>query len=225
MVRVPYYDMRAEIASKSTFDTCQTSTGLSLLIVVDNEGDMKVQRLGPVATSLFASLDEFNTLPISAQLMLLGPMEEGRMTSNKFGRRQEIFTPVTIFTSMNPPEGTNPILANGKIDLSGMNIARPVLDRMDLKWYIKDEDIDFEKIKDRRVYNMDRKVVKYTFLIKNWIKYAQRFNPKLSPEAKSMLDEAISDLSSSNKNLSPRVIDRLFNIAKARARISVKECY
>ena len=93
---------------------------------------------------------------------------------------------------------------------------------MDLKWYIKDEDIDFEKIKDRRVYNMDRMVVKYTFLIKNWIKYAQRFNPKLSPEAKSMLDEAISDLSSSNKNLSPRVIDRLFNIAKARARILLK---
>lgn len=211
-----------DITSKSTMETCQTSTALSLLIIVDNEGDMKMVRLGPVASSLFAALDEFNTIPISAQLMFLGLMEEGRLTSNKFGRRQEIFSAPTILTSMNPPEGTNPFLANGKIDLSIMNIAKPVLDRMDLKWYIKDDDVDFDKITDTRVYNMDRKAVNYAFLIKNWIKYAQRFNPKLSLEARLMLDNAVRDLKKINPKLSPRVIDRLFNIAKARARILLK---
>ncbi len=211
-----------DVTDKSTMDTCQTSTGLSLLIIVENEGDMKIQRLGPVATACFAALDEFNTLPMSAQLMFLGPMEEGRMTSNKFGRRQEIFSAPTILMSMNPPEGTNPFLANGKVDLSVMNIARPVLDRMDLIWYIKEDDVDFDRIADTRVYNMDRKVVNYAFLIKNWIKYAQRFNPKLSLEARLMLDNAVRDLKKINPKLSPRVIDRLFNIAKARARILLK---
>ena len=37
------------LMTKSTFETCQTSTGLSLFAMVEKEGDMRITRLGPIA--------------------------------------------------------------------------------------------------------------------------------------------------------------------------------
>ena len=67
---------------KSTFETCQMATGLSLLFIVENREDMKITRTGPVARSLFASLDEFNRLSPEDQVKFLGGMQEGFFTNN-----------------------------------------------------------------------------------------------------------------------------------------------
>ena len=85
------------LMTRSTFETCQTSTGLSLFAMVEKEGDMKIIRLGPIARSLFASTDEFNRTGNSDQEKYLGAMQEGFFTSNKFGKGKRIVCPVTYW--------------------------------------------------------------------------------------------------------------------------------
>jgi DNA replicative helicase MCM subunit Mcm2 (Cdc46/Mcm family) len=130
-----------KLMTRSTFETAQMATGLSLLAMVDKDGEMKILRLGPVSRSLFASIDEMNKLTNTDQEKFYGVMQEGYFTNNKFAKNQKVVTPVTILASMNPPERSTPDV-NGRIDLTDMNVIRPIRDRFDLKFYIppmKDE--------------------------------------------------------------------------------------
>ena len=47
-----------KLMTRTTFETAQMSTGLSLLLIVEKSGDTKIIRLGPVPRSLFACIDE-----------------------------------------------------------------------------------------------------------------------------------------------------------------------
>ena len=191
---------------RSTFETCQTSTGLSLLAMVENEGDMKVLRLGPVSRSLFASLDEFNKLSNSDQEKFHGIMQEGYFTSNKFGRKQKIFAPTTLLASINPPEGSKVMLPDGRIDLSQMDITRPIWDRYDFKFYIPQmEPEKFKQLLDAKMDFVDREPPDYSRYIRKWMTYAkQQYNPKVTDEAKSMLKEACEEMYMNNPSISPR---------------------
>ena len=209
---------------KATFETSQTSTGLSLFAMVEKDGDMRVIRLGPIARSLFASVDEFNRTGNSDQEKYLGAMQEGFFTSNKFGKGTKVVCPVTILASINPPVGAK-ALPNGKIDLNAMNIIPAVMDRFDFRWYIMpmNED-DFDNLIDKKMEFVDRSAPDYSIFISKWIRYAkQRYNPNLSDIAREILKLAVKDLRKQNKELSPRVIETLANTAKARARFLLKD--
>ncbi len=210
---------------KSTFETCQTSTGLSLFAMVEKEGDMRITRLGPIARALFAATDEFNRTGNSDQEKYLGAMQEGYFTSNKFGKGTPITCPVTILASINPPIGSKAVLPDGKIDLSDMNVIPPIMDRFDFRWYIMPMgETEFENLIDKKMEFVDHPAPDYSHLIWMWIKYAkERYNPKLSDIARENLKLAVKDLRKHNKDLSPRVIETLANATKARARFLLKD--
>ena len=128
MAKTALLNYATNLMERSTFETAQLSTGLSLIVMVENTGEMKVLRLGPVSTSLFACIDEFNRLSGHDQDKFFGVMEEGRTTTSKFGRKVKVTAPVTILASMNPPEGSD-YDSDGRIDLQSMNVIAPVLDR------------------------------------------------------------------------------------------------
>jgi MoxR-like ATPase len=213
------------LMTRSTFETCQTSTGLSLFAMVEKEGDMKLIRLGPIARSLFAATDEFNRTGNSDQEKYLGAMQEGFFTSNKFGKGKRIVCPVTILASINPPIGSKAVTSDTKLDLSEMNVIPPVMDRFDFKWYIMPmEDEQFDNLIDKKMEFVDHPAPDYSHLISMWIKYAkERYNPRLSDIARENLKLAVKDLRRNNKNLSPRVIETLANATKARARFLLKD--
>lgn len=213
-----------KLMTRSTFETAQMATGLSLLAIVEKEGEMKILRLGPVARSLFASIDEFNKLNNIDQEKFYGLMQEGYFTSNKFGRNQRIVAPVTILASMNPPEGST-LSTDGRIDLADMNVIRPIWDRFDLKLYIppmRDEK-ERRELANAKADLEGREIPDYSKFIKKWLMYAkQHFNPKLTEEAKSIRVEAYMEMSKYNSAISPRRLDALFNLARARARLLLK---
>ena len=151
---------------KSTFETCQTSTGLSLFAMVEKEGDMRITRLGPIARALFAATDEFNRTGNSDQEKYLGAMQEGYFTSNKFGKGNPIICPVTILASINPPIGSKAVLSDGRIDLSDMNVIPPVMDRFDFKWYIMPMgETEFENLIDKKMEFVDHPAPDYSHFI------------------------------------------------------------
>ena len=209
---------------KSTFETCQMATGLSLLFIVENRDDMKITRTGPVARSLFASLDEFNRLSPEDQVKFLGGMQEGYFTNNKYGMNHKVNAPFTILASINPPTGSKAVLPDGRIDLSDINVIPTVLDRFDFKWYITPmKDGEFEDLVDKKIDTMDNELVDNSKFMKSWIAYSKaHFNPKLSEMAREILRLGIKDMGKNNK-VSARVIDAMKNTIKARARFLLKD--
>ena len=195
MAKTALLNYATNLMERSTFETAQLSTGLSLIVMVENTGEMKVLRLGPVSTSLFACIDEFNRLSGHDQDKFFGVMEEGRITTSKFGRKVKVTAPVTILASMNPPEGSD-YDSDGKIDLQSMNVIAPVLSRFDLKFYIPPmKNVD----EIRKVVNAKadletrlRGVPNYPKFLKKLLVYTkQHFNPTLTAEALSIVNEAV----------------------------------
>ena len=213
-----------KLMTRSTFETAQMATGLSLLAMVEKDGEMKILRLGPVARSLFASIDEMNKLTNTDQEKFYGVMQEGYFTNNKFAKNQKIVAPVTILASMNPPEGST-VGMDGRIDLTDMNVIRPIWDRFDLKFYIpplKDE-MERRELAYAKAELEGRTIPDYSKLLKKWLLFAkQNFNPTLTEEAKSICVEAYVEMSNFNTSISHRRIDALFNLTRARARLLLK---
>ena len=215
-----------KLMTRSTFETAQTSTGLSLLAIVENSGDSRILRLGPVAYSLFACIDEFNKLTNVDQEKFFGVMQEGYFSSNKYRMNQKITAATTILASLNPPEGSRSIPdSDNKIDLTDVNIISPIWDRFDLKFYIPPM-TDEKEVRDLANAKADmegRETPDYSRFIKIWMMYAkQNYNPKLTKEAKSILVEAFVEMARHNKDISPRRQDALFNVTRARARLLLK---
>jgi len=215
-----------ELMTRSTFETAQLATGLSLLAIVENENDTKVLRLGPVSKSLFASIDEFNKLTYVDQEKFYGVMQEGYFTVNKFGRNQKIPAPATVLASMNPPEDFRQTDEYDRINLSDMNVIRPILDRFDLKFYIpamRDKS-ERRELANAKADLEGHVIPDYSKFIKKLMMYVkQNFNPKLTDEAKSICVEAFVEIGEYNPVVSPRVLDTLINLTKARARLLLKK--
>lgn len=220
-----------ELMDRSTFETAQLSTGLSLIALVESIGDMKILRLGPVSTSMLACIDEFNRMSGSDQEKFFGVMEEGKTTTVKFGRKVKITAPVTILASINPPEGTDYYDSQGNIDLQSMNIIAPIQSRFDLKFYIspKKNEEEIRQIVEVKADMESREsgVPNYSRFIKKLMIYIKRYHgdPRLTGEALSIINEAYLELKINDvyNNVSLRVYNLLVNLAKARAMLLLKE--
>ncbi|HEX9318664.1 MAG TPA: hypothetical protein VF884_06990 [Nitrososphaeraceae archaeon] len=69
-----------------------------------------------------------------------------------------------------------------------------------------------------------RAIPEYSKFIKKWLVYGkQKFNPKITSEANSILVEAFVEMMKHSKLVSPRRLDTLFNLSKARARLLLKD--
>jgi DNA replicative helicase MCM subunit Mcm2 (Cdc46/Mcm family) len=213
-----------KLVAKSSFDNAQTATGLSLLAMVEKEEDAYILRLGPIPRALLSAIDELNRMPFSDQEKMFGVMQEGFFTSNKFANRARIRSPTTIIASANPPIGTEPD-PDGRIDLNELNIIPPVLDRFDLKFYVKSktEENEIRELAYGMAEQQDRIVPDYSPFLRKFLIYSKRIKPKITDRAKSILTEAFVSMQKSNPEVTPRRQEALFNLARARARLQLKE--
>lgn len=226
MAKTALLNYTTELMDRSTFETAQLSTGLSLIAIVENTGEMKILRLGPVSTSMLACVDEFNRMLGSDQEKFFGVMEEGQTTTIKFGRKVKIIAPVTILASINPPEGSDYDF-QGRIDLRSMNIIAPILSRFDLKFYIPpltEEEIRQQVNAKAHLETRMHGAPNYSRFIKKLMIYIkQNFsNPTLTPEALSVISEAYLELKKESSGISLRVYNSLLNLTKARAMLLQK---
>lgn len=213
-----------KLIGKSSFDNAQTSTGLSLLAIVEKEEDAYILRLGPVPRALLSAIDEMNRMPFSDQEKMFGVMQEGFFTSNKFANRARIRSPTTIIASANPSIGSR-VDENGRMDLSELNLIPPVLDRFDLKYYLKakTEENEIRELAYGMAEQQDKVVPDYSKFLRKYLTYSKQFNPIISDRAKSILTESFIAMQKVNSQVTPRRQDALFNMTRARARLQFKK--
>jgi replicative DNA helicase Mcm len=212
-----------KIVLNSRYESGENSSGKSLTAIVSKEEDNYVLRCGPavLAKGAICGLNEISKMTFEDQGHLLSIMEEGEFTINKHGINAPIKAPTTIIASANPVNVE--WKDNEKIDINEIVILRPLVDRFDLVFV-------FRKPKDKkeiREYEMEKSKLEskcisdYPIFLIKYIEYAKRLEPIFSDEAKMMLTEFFVQISSNGFG-SYRIRDTLLRLAKARARLKLK---
>jgi hypothetical protein len=132
--------------------------------------------------------------------------------------------PGTIIASANP-SNTSSAWENSnedKIDLNDIPIIKPLWDRFDLVFIFKssrDENVNRDyAYKKAELY--DKLIPDYSTYLQKHIMYAKRFKPVLSTEVKSMFSDYYTQIS--KKFGTPRILETLFRLAIARAKLRLK---
>ena len=98
-----------EIVPNARYESCQSSTGLSLTAQVSKEeGGIYTLRHGPIplANGSICALNEIGQMHISEHKHFLDCMQEGRFTLNKYGFNAPIIANTSIVASANPINNT-----------------------------------------------------------------------------------------------------------------------
>jgi DNA replicative helicase MCM subunit Mcm2 (Cdc46/Mcm family) len=188
-----------------------------------------VLKIGPIPRlrGKICGINEINKQSPSDQDKILDFLQEGLSNINKFGHTAPIRGPTTIIASANPVHGDFTSLENGKVDVNEVTIIAALRDRFDLI-YVFQRDKGRDKLleyadKKGRLLIQNKVPVCEPFLVK-YIMHAKIHNPKLSDEAMSILNKCYADLGSEDKNkISPRKLKTLYNLARARAKLKLKE--
>jgi len=187
-----------ELVQGSSFEGAQSSSGLSLTAMVVFEDDTKILSLGPVprCQGAFCALNEINRMNPKDQGQLLDPMQEGIISLNKYNTNAKIGSSTTILASANPVDED---WQDGIVSLDQINIIPQLLDRFDLKFILK-KNQEFEssrkytELKSLDIVNDDdedqiaKRRAEVEFLQK-YILHAKQYKPKVSEEARHMLNE------------------------------------
>jgi replicative DNA helicase Mcm len=213
-----------KIVPNSRYESGENSSVLSLTAIVSKEEENYVLRLGPasLAKGAICAINEFGKMNPDDQSHLHSIMEEGEYTVNKYGINANIISPTTIIASANPIGSE--WMDKDKIDNGDFPALSPIIDRFDLKFVFRRyTEIDqIRKYALRKAEIADKKQPDYTpFLIK-YIEYAKQLNPIITDEARLMFVEFFSNLSFKGFGTN-RVLETLFRISRAIARLKLKE--
>ena len=191
--------------------------------IIEKVDERHILRLGPVslAKGAICAINELGRMSFEHQAHLLDVMEEGKFSISKYGINRSIRAPTTILASANPVNST--WKNSDKIDLDEIPALKPIIDRFDLVFGLR----RLEKEQAIREYAYKKSDLEgklepdYNVYLKKHIMYARRINPGLSEEAKEMLNEYYIELAT-NHHVSPRVQETLFRLAKAMARLMLR---
>ena len=210
------------------FESGQHSSGKGLTAIISKEeNDRYVLRLGAVslANGSVCGINEIGRMNPEEQAYLLDVMEEGDFTINKHGINAKIKASTTIFASANPRQ-QNFSKECDTISLDSIPAINALLDRFDLIF----EFSNFKDSEELREYinikseREDKKQLDYSTYIKKHISYSKRFNPTLTAEAKSILNEYSIDIfNMKSPFITPRRRESLYRLARAIARIKLKD--
>lgn len=214
----------AKLVPKSSVENAPTSSGLSLIAIIDKEeNNSRILRLGaiPKARGAICGIDEINRMISQHQEKLLGVMEQGLTTENKYGINVTIRAPTTIIATANPIEFDS----DNKIDLNKLLIIPPLVDRFDLKFIIKK--IEGEENNRNFAYTIlgqdSEEIPDHSVFLQKYIIYSKQFEPKISDDTIHILAEYYPKLTRiESMNATPRVLKLLKNLTLARARLKFK---
>ena len=209
----------------SRWESAQGSSGKSLTAIVEKEEDNHILRLGPIplARNAICAINEFGRTSFEDQAHFLDVMEEAKFTITKYGINATIKSPTTIVASSNPFGNSN-WNDEDKIDIDEIPALKPVLDRFDLVFIfrsLKDED-EIRKYAYKMAELESSKIPDYSNYLVKHLEYAKKFNPIINDEAKNMLTEFFTKIRLGGFG-SNRVLNTLYRLAKAVARLKLKE--
>jgi len=213
------------LVPNSRWETGPGASGKSLTAIIEREEENSILRLGPIplAKNAICAINEFGRTSFEDQAYFLDVMEEGEFTITKYGINAKIKSPTTIIASSNPFGNSN-WNNDKKIDVDEIPALKPVLDRFDLVFTfrsLKDEDAIREfafKMADLE----SSKIPDYSNYLVKHLEYARRFNPQINDEAKNMLTEFFTKIRLEGFG-SNRILNTLYRLAKAVARLKLKE--
>lgn len=212
-----------KIVPNSRCESGQNSSGRSLTALVSKEGgENTILRLGPIpfAKEAICSINELGRMNYEDQAPLLDVMEEGEFTINKYGINASIRSPTVIIGSANPTTGNIPEYRN--ITLDDIPAIKPLIDRFDLIFTFKTPR-DLENLREytRAKSKFEDSVIpNYNAYLEKHLLYAKGFNPKVSDDAKVILDDYYIGVAKNTG--SPRIRETIYNITRMIARLNLK---
>jgi replicative DNA helicase Mcm len=220
-----------ELVPNSRYESSQHASGKSLTAIVSKEDEDYCLRTGPIplARGAMCVLNEIGRTSPEDQGFLLDVMEEGEFTINKYGINSKITSPTVIIASANPINSSNDI--NDKIDINQIPLIKPVIDRFDLVFVLRDsqDEDELREYAEHKIEKLSKKNPNYYSYLKKHIAFAKQFKPELSVEAWSLIKEYYvklctkhNILSSSMKFKSRRTFDTLIRIAKSVSKLKLK---
>jgi replicative DNA helicase Mcm len=207
----------------------QYATGKSLTAIVEKTDSNTILRLGSIPRSRDAicAINELAKLGREDLDKLYDVMEERGFDFEKYGIKKFIQTPTAIIASANPANKDSWI-NNEKIDFNELPFLAPLKDRFDLIFIFRQK----EDPKERDSFNDELAEVEakrergelpdYTELLIKYIQYAKHINPILTEEAWYVLKEFYKKVNAKGFG-SPRVSKTLIKLAKATARLKLKD--
>lgn len=214
------------LVPKSRYESgAKFSSGKSLTAIVAKEEDNYVLRLGPLplAKNALCCINEFGRMAYEDQSHFLDVMEEGEFSINKYGVNARIKATTTIIASANPINNST-WQDNEKIDLNEIPALNPIIDRFDLIFVFrntKNED-EIRSYAYRKSGFESNNMPNYSNYIIKHLEYAKRFNPLISEEAQQILNEYFIKIMLQDDFGSNRILDTLFRLCKAFARLKLK---
>ncbi|MDP9197332.1 MAG: AAA family ATPase [Thermoproteota archaeon] len=206
----------------SRYVTAQNTSGKSLTAIIDREGDTLVLRLGPVALARNAIcvINEITAMSPDDQKMMLDVLEEGKFTKGAYGVFRDISAPTTIIATANPIQHS----WNDKKTISNDEIwmVKPLLERFDQIYSFRDnfEEQQCKEYTDFHDMLIERRLHNHNFLRKYLI-HASKLQVTISDDAKCMLNAFWIKAKSEGK-ANNRMLDSLFRIAEAQAKLQLK---
>lgn len=239
-----------KLVSNSRYESSQHSSGKSLTAIVSKENDSDYcLRLGPIplARGSLCVLNEVGRISTEEQGYLLDVMEEGEFTINKYGINAKIRSPTTIIASANPigstfkGHGLTPSENNNeneRIDINQLPLIKPVVDRFDLTFIIRDlkNENELRDYANRKADKIGKKIPTYYPYLKKHILYSRKINPIITDEARLPITEYFVNLMKSDSSIgdkdknnnrpqwfSKRVLETIFRVAKSFSKLKLKD--
>jgi DNA replicative helicase MCM subunit Mcm2 (Cdc46/Mcm family) len=214
----------------SRYSSMEGSSGQSLGVIIDKEGDSYVARSGILvqAKGSMVILNEVGALSEEDQRQLFSVMEEGFIPKDKYGQHKEIEAKTTVLGTTNPRQSGwyNDVISKDQIPL-----RRELIDRYDLIFVFKEESdkAEREKYARQKLVILQRTLKgeinpeqDYIFLRKI-IQQAKTFNPtEFTEEAESMLIQFYSNLNTT-RFPTRRVFDVATRVSMVFARLHFSE--
>ena len=152
-------------------------------------------------------------------------MSGRRFPFEKYGIKADIKTPTAIIATANPGNSDSWI-SNEKVDWNEIPGLAPLKDRFGLIFILrkrsqKENDEFTDKWAEVQAKKEAGELPDYTEFLIKYIQYAKTIQPVLSDEARFMLKEFYKTVNATGFG-SPRVLNTLNNLAKAVARLKLK---
>jgi DNA replicative helicase MCM subunit Mcm2 (Cdc46/Mcm family) len=210
----------------SRYSSMEGSSGKSLGVIIDKEGDSYVARSGILvqAKNSVCVLNEVGALSEEDQRHLFSVMEEGIVPVDKYAFHKEIEAKTTVLGTLNPRASD---WYSGTVSKEQIPLRRELIDRYDLIFAFKDT----ENKEDKQEYGRKKlEIVQKSLngeinpeidyiLLRKIIQHAKTFNPiEFTEEANSMLVGFYSNLGATVFP-SRRVFDVATRVSMAFARL------
>jgi DNA replicative helicase MCM subunit Mcm2 (Cdc46/Mcm family) len=216
----------ADFAPISSFGLGSGTSKAGLTVAVP--GKEIIKGLLPLANNGIACIDELNLLKTADRAGLLNAMEKGFITYDKADSHLKLDANVNVFATANP-EGERFVGRTTEVLKQQIPFDPALLSRFHLLFLIrKPSTEEFLKITDNIIKGEKKSVTeKDKHFIKEYVAYALSKNVEFDKSLSSLMQGFVSDVKKDEDQfiveISPRMVIGIMNMAKAAARMKLKD--